>query len=162
MVAVTVTLLLILGRALLLVFPVRHCLVHHLALLLIDCVTPAKMYNMVRNNGHLKLVLFNTARVKNRPAFCPREFVALFPRPNILRGGGAKQCLFIFRESRWIQCGSHLPSCIALVAVHFEHREAFCVSRVGHFCHIQALRGLFTLEVVFAWTVGAWFLWLHL
>ena len=37
---------------------------------------------MVRNNGHLKLVLFNTARVKNRPALCPREFVALFPRPN--------------------------------------------------------------------------------
>ena len=108
MVAVTVTLLLILGRALLLVLPVRHCLVHHLALLLIDCVTPAtKMYNMVRNNGHLKLVLFNTARVKNRPAFCPREFVALFPRPNILRGGSAKQCLFIFRADGTLPPGGY-------------------------------------------------------
>ena len=107
MVAVTVTLLLILRRALLLVLPVRHCLVHHLALLLIDCVTPAKMYDMVRNNGHLKLVLFNTARVKNRPAFCPREFVALFPRPNILGGGSAKQCLFIFRADRTLPPGGY-------------------------------------------------------
>ena len=99
-------LLLILRRALLLVLPVRHCLVHHLALLLIDCVTPAKMYN-VRNNSHLKLVLFNTARVKNRPALCPREFVALFPRPNILRGGSAKQCLFIFRADRTLPPGGY-------------------------------------------------------
>ena len=41
-VAVPVALLLVLGRALLLVLPVRHCLVHHLALLLVNCVAPAK------------------------------------------------------------------------------------------------------------------------
>ena len=70
-------------------------------------------------------------------------------------------CLFIFRAGGTLgyEMGPggyrrpHLAGCVRLVAIHFEHREALCVSCVRHFCHIQALRGLFTLEVVFARTI---------